>query len=137
MDARKKLSCSLCGVERPDAGGEFRPVRLPYTAPFFWAPSNHMAESIPVKAGRLETCDFGSLGRDGFRPGITNNPVGSESQLSVKGRIRYRVAIVADNYANQREFLFTVTWNGDFDERPELTEKYLTIEPCPSPSAGV
>jgi hypothetical protein len=114
----------LNGIARRGHDGKFHYEWRSEAAPFPWAPQHH-PQYISLTAPR--SFDFGIARKTGFSPILMYNSYRDVANVTAGNTLWYYLGVTAENYARGRIQVFEVTWDGTWDDKPEVLRNHMRL----------
>ncbi len=115
----------LAGILRRNEDGEFQREPVNVRQQLTWAPAE-FSEVTPVIV-RDRDLDLGRLIETGFTITTYATPNNFRGIVHPGGTIRVELEILADNYLSRRQYIYEITWDGQWAHNAEQLRGHLMI----------
>lgn len=131
--AARNCRVLLKGINKRGPDGDFKPVPMPVSLQFIWAPQ----EASPTLATVTDeqTLDFGTcaeirngLDQGGFVPRLYSYTNAFPGVVGAGEAIRYSLQVVSDTFSSENYHVFEVAWDGKWSEQKEEMEHHLSVK---------
>jgi hypothetical protein len=128
----KNCRVLLTGIskqQRPN--GDFQPLVppvIPRQCQFTWSPAEKTPSLIDVS--KEHVFDFGRViaGDNMFTPVLYWRSFDCRGCVKPNEALRYTLEISADGYSAKRCQTFQVSWDGQWDDKPDIMRRHLVVE---------